>query len=65
MLLSLIVVLTIGDKMDLTHLTGFWWHRVILSIHFILIDVSGIIEKFNVYVKLAIIPRSKNIKRAC
>ncbi len=29
------------------------------------LDVSGIIEKFNVYVKLAIIPSMKNIKRAC
>ncbi len=28
------------------------------------IDVSGIIEKFNVYVMLAIIPRTNNIKRA-
>ena len=30
----------------------------------LIIDVSGIIEKFNVYVTLAIIPRTKNIKRA-
>ena len=28
------------------------------------LDISGISEKFNVYVTLAIIPRTKNIKRA-
>ncbi len=29
-----------------------------------LIDVSGIIEKFNVYVNLAIIPRTKEINKS-
>ena len=30
----------------------------------LIIDVSGIIEKFNVYVTLAIVPRTKNINGA-
>ena len=30
-----------------------------------IIDVSGIIEKFNVCVTLAIIPRMKNINKVC
>ena len=51
-----------SDKNKFIHLKKL--HPLSKPTSYVAIDVSGIIEKFNVYVTLAIIPRAMNIKKA-